>query len=280
MLSNFHTHTNYCDGKGDAQTYAVRAETLGLTSLGFSSHAPLPFDCAWCMQKSQLPEYLRALKTIRSQLKNVELYIGLEVDYIPNVTGPGKFRAELDYTIGSIHFADQLPNTKHWEIDGSFEVFKEGLALLFTNNIKDAVTRYFELTREMIRTDCPTIVGHLDKIKIHNKHQSLFSESDDWYQQQVTQTLDELARQGAFLEVNTRGIYQGKTVEPYPGWRALLYAYQKKIPIVLNSDAHHPDQLIQEFLPVMQSLAKIGYRESMVLRQGSWQAVPLAPKAN
>lgn len=280
MLSNFHTHTTYCDGKDRIQTYVERAETLGLSSLGISSHAPLPFECKWCMEASRLPAYLKELNELRSQLKELELYIGLEVDYIPATTGPSSFSKQLDYTIGSIHFVDRLPSHKPWEIDGTFEMFNNGLSTLFNNNIQDAVTRYFELTREMIRKDCPTIVGHLDKIKIHNKHQTLFDESDSWYRQQVIQTLDEVARYGVFLEVNTRGIYQGKTVEPYPGWWALTYAHSKKIPIVINSDAHHPDQLIREFLPVIQALTKIGYRESMALLKGRWQAFTFTSYAN
>lgn len=279
MLSNFHTHTHYCDGKDAAHAYLERAKKLHLTSLGFSSHAPIPFACKWCMQEAALPDYLDELKQLRSASKETELYIGLEVDYIPDVSGPKFFSNRLDYTIGSIHFVDQLPNNTPWEIDGSFEVFKEGLELIFSHTIEDAVNRYFELTREMIRKDCPTIIGHLDKIKIHNTHQQLFNESDTWYRAQVKQTLNEIALQGVFLEVNTRGIYQGVTTEPYPGWWALEYALQKKIPIVLNSDAHHPDQLTREFLPVIKSLAKIGYHESMVLHQGSWQPIPLTDHA-
>lgn len=279
MLSNFHTHTNYCDGKGIGQAYAEQAQTLRLVSLGFSSHAPLPFACTWCMQESHLPEYLQELNQLRKNVLNTEVYIGLEVDYIPNVIGPKTFSQHLEYTIGSIHFVDQLPDNRGWEIDGSFDGFKEGLEVLFNNNIEHAVSRYFELTREMIRTDCPTIVGHLDKIKIQNAHQPLFNESDSWYRHQVKLTLDALAQQGAYLEVNTRGMYQRKTLEPYPGLWALAYACKKNIPIVLNSDAHHPHQLIQDFLPVIKSLVTIGYRKSMVLRESSWQSLSLTDNA-
>ena len=49
MWANFHTHSNYCDGKGLLDEYVAQAISLGMLSLGFSSHAPLPFESSWCM---------------------------------------------------------------------------------------------------------------------------------------------------------------------------------------------------------------------------------------
>jgi histidinol-phosphatase (PHP family) len=164
MWSNFHTHTNYCDGKGSFTDFININQTK---SLGFSSHAPLPFSAGWAMRTERLPDYVNELQKLKAQEKSIELYTGLEVDYIPGIIAPTDFN-ELDYTIGSIHFVDILPDGRPWEIDGPHTPFLEGLDIIFKNKPREAWGRYFELTREMIRQAPPTILGHLDKMKIQN----------------------------------------------------------------------------------------------------------------
>lgn len=274
MVSNFHTHTDYCDGVGSCLDYVTSAKAVGLVSLGFSSHAPLPFPCAWSLQENQLSTYLNELTQLQAS-HELEVYKGLEVDYIPNLTGPKKFKHLLDYTIGSIHFVDQLPDGTPWEIDGSHTLFCKGLDQVFNNNIEAVTHRYFELTREMVEKDCPDIIGHLDKIKIQNQYGSYFSEREPGYWNELKITLDHISRYGGIVEVNTRGLYQGKTTEPYPGYKALAYMYQKGIPITLNSDAHHPHQLTKGFIATVKELFRIGFRELHILQRGAWKAVPL-----
>jgi histidinol-phosphatase (PHP family) len=271
MFSNSHTHTDYCDGKGSMADFVQQSSRLKLQSLGFSSHAPLPFACDWSMKSENLNKYLNEIETAQKQLPGIELYKGLEIDYIPGITGASRFRQQLDYAIGSIHFVDQLPDGKPWEIDGTHLLFLEGLQQIFKNDIRAAVERYFELTREMIENDCPDVIGHLDKIKIQNKNNQLWDESQNWYRSEIRETLDLIAAAGTIVEINTRGLYQGKTTETYPGLWALQYVLEKKIPVTLNSDAHHPDQLVKGFQDTVSQLIRLGFQEVMVLSEGKWK---------
>ncbi|HLZ17660.1 MAG TPA: histidinol-phosphatase, partial [Cyclobacteriaceae bacterium] len=226
MWLNFHTHSTYCDGKSSLEDLVSKAKSLSMKWLGFSSHAPLPFDCTWCMKSEKLKEYLNKIATLKSG-EGTEFYAGLEVDYIPGKIGPMDF-PELDYTIGSIHFVESLPGGQGWEIDGPRAHFLEGLEIIFLNNIKNAVQRYLELTREMVTLSTPSIVGHLDKIKIQNADNKFFNEEDLWYREEIKMTLEAIARSGSIIEVNTRGLYQKKTQTPYPSpWVLELIA--KKI---------------------------------------------------
>ncbi|HNV30653.1 MAG TPA: PHP domain-containing protein, partial [Cyclobacteriaceae bacterium] len=152
MWSNFHTHTNYCDGKG---TFKDCLRVSGIKSIGFSSHAPLPFGTPWAMRADQLENYLNEIERLRVEEKSIELYAGLEVDYIPGLIAPTNFN-NLDYAIGSIHFVDAFPDSQPWEIDGTHSIFLEGLQTLFNNKPREAWSRYFELTREMTRQAPPT----------------------------------------------------------------------------------------------------------------------------
>ena len=40
--SNYHIHSNYCDGKNSLEEMVQAAIQEGLTSIGFTGHAPLP----------------------------------------------------------------------------------------------------------------------------------------------------------------------------------------------------------------------------------------------
>ncbi|HEY3403624.1 MAG TPA: histidinol-phosphatase [Ohtaekwangia sp.] len=273
MWSNFHTHSKYCDGKGELTDYISKAKELHALSLGFSSHAPLPFTNKWCMKPEQLNEYLSEVNSLK-QHSAVEVYSGLEVDFIPGIISPADFKDKLDYTIGSIHFVDSLPDGTPWEIDGTQAFFQEGFERIFDHNIQDTLDRYFELTRDMVMASEPTVVGHLDKIKIQNIDDALFCETDTWYQQMVKKTVDEIARTGSIIEVNTRGIYQKKSATPYPSPWVLEYIHQKKIPVTLNSDAHHPDDIVNQFTETASLLKKIGFKTLSLLHEGQWKALP------
>lgn len=271
MWSNFHTHNAYCDGKGPIQDYVRKAEELNMISLGFSSHAPLPFPSKWCMKPESLDTYLHEVNTLKKN-SSTEIYTSLEIDFIPGAISPSDFRDKLDYTIGSIHFVDQLPDGTRWEVDGTHAFFLEGYEKIFKNNIRDTLVRYYELTREMIATACPTVVGHLDKIKIQNIEGKFFDENDAWYQQEVKRTIDTIAASGAIIEVNTRGIYQKKTSATYPGPSILEYILEKNIPVTLSSDAHHPDDLVNQFANTAVLLNQIGFKTLTILHEGRWQS--------
>lgn len=243
-------------------------------SIGFSSHAPLPFNRPWAMKAERLPEYLATINSLRTKQPPLEVYSGLEVDYIPNKISPAKYSSQLDYTIGSIHFVDQYADGRPWEIDNTYDVFLQGLQNIFHNNVQEAICRYFALTREMIQESEPTIVGHLDKIKMHNRNHSFFQEDDPWYRNEIMETLKVISKAGTIVEVNTRGIYQRKTQETYPSKWILELIHQMEIPITLSSDAHHPDDLITSFAETAHVLRNIGFVAINTLHEGKWK--PLA----
>jgi histidinol-phosphatase (PHP family) len=273
MWSNYHSHNLYCDGKSPLAEYIDEARVAGVASMGFSSHAPVSFPCKWCMDKQKLPSYLREIDELKAHVKGLEIYKGLEVDFIPGVISSRDFVTMLDYTIGSIHFVDSYEDTP-WEIDNTLEVFKTGLAKIFQNNIRAAISRYYELTRQMITTAPPHIVGHLDKIKMHNLQEALFDESESWYKEEIDKTLQIIRRANVIVEVNTRGLYKKKTTNTYPSPWVLERIYEAHIPITLSSDAHHRSELVREFEPTAAQLRDIGFKKLSVLNNGIWKQVP------
>ncbi|NJL74094.1 MAG: hypothetical protein HC892_02660 [Saprospiraceae bacterium] len=56
--------------------------------------------------------------------------------------------------------------------------------------------------------------------------------------------------------------------------------HQRKVPIQISSDTHHPDDITKGFEVVSEQLQRIGYRTQRVLLDGIWQDVPLKIQAN
>lgn len=278
--TNYHSHTNYCDGTNTPEDYIKKALALGMPTYGFSSHAPIPFfECKWAMKLEELQDYVDEVYRLKKKYEDrIEILLGLEVDYLPDKMGPkADFlqTAGLDYAVGSIHFVDAFANGRGWEIDGPLETFKKGLNEIFGGDAKAAVTRYYELTREMLVEDCPEIVGHLDKIKMQNLREHFFSEDEKWYRDEVMQTLEAISKTDAIMEVNTRGLYKKRANETYPSKWVLEEAFKLGIPVQINSDGHTPDEILGEFGTAAEMLLNVGYDSCVILIDGEWSEVGL-----
>lgn len=273
--TNYHSHCKYCDGTDIMEKYLHEAIIQKVKGYGFSSHAPLPFDTKWAMNYASVSSYLEKASYLKDKFRDLlQVYIGLEVDFIPGVIGPRSSfiqSLKMDYVIGVVHFVECFEDGHHWEIDGSTSTFKEGLKKIFKNDIRKAVKRYYELIRQMIVYECPEIVGHLDKIKVHNTKKIFFQEEEPWYRKEVLKTLQIIQKAGCILEVNTRSLYKKKLKEAYPSNWILEYAYEMKIPVMLNSDAHHPEEITRDYEKMAHTLNQIGFTELRVLLDGKWQ---------
>jgi len=271
MWSNFHTHTNYCDGTESIANIVARARDLKVVSLGFSSHAPLPFEKKWCMKTPRLDAYITEIRNARLVEQSMEIYCGLEADYIPGKTSPSSYRKKIDYVIGSTHFVDEFADGRCWEIDGPYGDFLAGYKAIFHGDMKRVVLRYLELTREMVRNSGPDVVGHLDKIKMQNKEQSCFDEAASWYRDAIRETLTVIADAGCIVEVNTRGVYQKKTTTTCPSPWIIEELARLNIPVTLSSDAHHPDDLVNYFPEAAGILLRAGIKKIRILSGGKWR---------
>ena len=110
--SNYHSHCTFCDGRSSMEEFVHFAIAKGLRKYGFSSHAPLPFLTKWTMLEDDFPDYEKEFYRLKEKYKNeIELYLGLEVDYIHGCSDISndffKYK-KLDYTIGSSHYLDRL----------------------------------------------------------------------------------------------------------------------------------------------------------------------------
>jgi histidinol-phosphatase (PHP family) len=243
---------------------------------------PVPFSTHWNMPLSRFADYQAEVAALKAEYAGrIQIYCGLEMDFIPGVAGsfnPCFEDAHLDYTIGSIHFVEAYEDGKPLEIDGPHSIFLDGLKKIFKGDVKKIIRRYFALTRQMIETDCPNVVGHVDKIKMQNEGGKLFSESDNWYRAEMLQTLDAIEAAGIITEVNTRGIYKKVVSETYPSRWVLEHMHARRLPIMLNSDSHHPDEVDGNFRETAMMLRQIGFTHLHILWNGEWIPVSFSPE--
>jgi histidinol-phosphatase (PHP family) len=209
----------------------------------------------------------------------MEIYLGLEIDYIPGLIGPAapQFQnLDLDYKIGSVHFVGTFDDGMHWTVDGSPERFARGLAETFSGEAQRLVEGYYGRICAMLENEPPNILGHLDLVKLHNRDNRYFSEGEDWYRDAVISTLNAVHRAGVILEVNCGGINKGLTQDFYPSPWVLKHCRDLEIPIILSADAHRPEKLTGGFAAAAKMLLEVGYQKLTALQGGRWRSIGLS----
>ncbi|MBM3435649.1 MAG: histidinol-phosphatase [Bacteroidetes bacterium] len=263
---NLHTHSHFCDGKEAPEEYVKRAIELGFHTLGFSSHAPVPFENNFSLKEERMDEYISAIRDLgKKYAGKIEILLSMEIDFIPGITqkfDEFKTPGNLDYTIGGIHLVRNKDKKDFWFIDGpKQESYDNGLKNIFNDHIRHGVEAYYNQVIEMIITQKPDIIAHLDKIKMHNKNR-FFSEDEKWYREAVWKTLKTIANQAGYIvEVNTRGLYKKRADTFFPSPEILGQIHHLKIPVTLSSDAHQPQELDGYFPEAISILKEIGFRE-------------------
>lgn len=274
---NLHSHSSFCDGKADPEEFILAAIEKKFLGYGYSSHAPTAYDTRWNMKESRVQEYVQEIEHIRSSFADkIEVYTGLELDYSEHIKHPDINRQSFDYIIGSVHFLGAYPDGAGFCFDGDPEQFFRGVAAVFNNDFRKVITRYYELSTAMIENTRPDIIGHMDKIKMHEPFRHYVDESESWYVGLVHMLLDAVKRQNCIVEINTRGTYRKKPPMLYPGDWVIRLIRDKKIPVMINSDAHHPSEIDLGFRETAKLLLESDIRTIRTLYKGRWTDIPFS----
>lgn len=279
LLHNYHTHSRFSDGSAEPEDYIKEAIHQGFTTLGFSEHSVLPFENTFALQAGTENDYVSEIHRLQTKYKGqAEILLALEADYIPGFSSGFsglKSSLGLDYIIGSVHLVKNNDPDKLWFIDGpKRETYDNGLNELFEGDIRKGVTAYWHQVNRMLEEETFDIIGHLDKIKMHNQGR-WFSEEEPWYTGLVTETIALIAEKGVIVEVNTRGIYKGRSESLFPGEYILRQLNGRKIPVILSSDAHQPHELSLYFTEAVSILKDCGFRTLCVISGGKWTEKPI-----
>ncbi len=274
FITNYHTHSYFCDGTGSLEDYVKSAISNGFNILGFSGHAPLPFENDWTIPDNKLNLYLKEIKELKEFYRNrIEIKSGLEIDFVDQLTGPSSeyFRnLDIDYSIGSVHLLYNSDTDEYLGIDYKKSEIEQLINETFKGDTKLLVKGYYRAVRLMSQQGEFDIVGHLDVIKKNNTESIYFDEKEDWYKREIEMTLDCIKSNGQFMEINTGYILKDPS-RIYPSPWIIKIAREFSIPIVLNSDAHRPQRIDNYFTEAVKIAQKCGYTSKMFLTGEEWK---------
>ena len=275
-LTNYHSHCSFCDGRAPLEEFVKEAISQGFYSYGVSSHAPLPFPTQWTMEWEQMEAYLDEFKNLRSKYADeIELYVGLEIDYLNEESNPSVARfteLPLDYRIGSVHLLYDAAG-EVVDIDCSPAVFKERVDRHFNGDVLRVVRMYFDRLFRMVELGGFDVLGHADKMHYNAScyHPGLLDEP--WYEALMKDYFSLVASRGYLVEINTKAYDSLGTFYPNSRYWELMKEYQIKI--LVNSDAHYPERINAGRMEALRLLQAKGFATVAELHQGSWREVPI-----
>ncbi|PHS59026.1 MAG: histidinol phosphate phosphatase [Sulfurimonas sp.] len=227
MIVDLHNHTTLCNhAEGSMSQYIDNAIKCGVKYFGFSEHAPMYFDSKYRMSFDEMPLYIKKVLELKQLYKNdINILLGLEVDYIKNHMDDRVLNAKVDYLIGSVHFIDE------WGFDNP-----EFIGNYENEDINVIWQKYFNTIENMAKSKLFDIVGHFDLIKIFKFMPTIYIKD------LAKNALLAIKEADMTLELNVAG-YRKPVKEAYPSKELLELAYEMDIPICFASDAHAPEQV-------------------------------------
>ena len=140
----------------------------------------------------------------------------------------------------------------------------------FNADILQFQRNYFAHLADAAETGLFDALAHPDLVKIMFPQQWRLDDVLDV----VRPALDRIAKTGIALELNTSGLHK-PLPEFMPEMRFLTEMHQRKIPVVLGSDAHWPDRVGADFTTALELLQTIGYTHTTVFLNRKPHQIPI-----
>ena len=232
--------------------YLEVAKSRGLRQMGITEHDRYLDDID-----------LAAFQEAREKYQDVELRLGIEIDFVPGAEERMDRDASAlpyDYVIGSVHRVDneEVDHPQHQEIYEKWETY-------------DLYDAYYKNVREAALSGRFEVLGHPDLIKIfrHFPNQDITP--------MLEETADAVAESGVVVDVNAAGLRK-PIGEVYPSRDLLDMFYRRGVPIVLSSDAHAPEQVAMGYEKSLKLVHDVGYREVVTFKDRERGTLPLRPE--
>lgn len=264
MLTDYHTHTPLClHAEGHPREYVRQARARGLAEIGFSDHNPMPeyFD-DWRMPMSDFPKFLEIVEEARAENPGYPIRLALECDYLVGHEPwleKTQSLADWDYLIGSVHYispewaVDDPKHLSRWKGQGAVEEIWAAYWKLYEKNIRSGFFDFFA------HPDLPKKFGFRPEGDLRHFYEPV---------------IQALADTKGVLEVSTAGLRK-EVAEIYPSRELLVMAFAAGVPIVINSDAHAPGEVGEDFDQALRLVRGVGYRSTVRFVKRQRIEVPL-----
>ena len=275
MLTDLHVHLRRDELEhtaaehftaANAERYLETAAELGVQYLGVSEHIHR-FEQAlsiwthpfWLSNaRDDIERYCAFVR------EETELHLGIEADFVPgreDRTASLLDEYEWDYVLGSVHF---LGDTAV-DMRGEWDVWRSGAD-------PDRVWRtYFETLGEAARSGLFDVLAHPDLVKVWGRETP---RPDGDLRRFYDLAMDGIAESDVAIEVSTSGLRK-PVGEIYPAPPFLRACRLAGVPVLINSDAHAPEDVGRDFDRAAAVARDAGYRETAAFAQRSRTMVPL-----
>jgi histidinol-phosphatase (PHP family) len=264
LLTSYHNHTTWSDGASSFGEMIAGARSAGLDEFGVSDHFALFPDGSqrgWSLNHHLLGEYVSQITRAAENPGQPVVRLGLEVDYFPETIDSVRQLLSpyaFDFLICSVHFANGFAvdlNPQSWS-----QLQEED---------RNAVWRsYWRNLRAAVQTNLFDFVGHFDLPKKFGSYPTIDLTGE------ALAVLDAMAEADMALELNTAG-WDKPVREAYPSMFYLKEANHRKIPLIINADAHRVEDLVNHFDQARALAAEAGYTELVSFRGRRRSSHPL-----
>lgn len=276
-LTNYHSHTLYCDGRAGMEDFIRFAVSQGFGSYGISSHAPLPFPTHWTMEWDRMDDYLAEFRRMKEKYaEDIELAIGLEIDYLNEDSNPSvaRFRElPLDYRIGSVHLLSDSDG-EIVDIDVSADVFRGIVDKHFNGDLDKVIHLYYDRLLRMVQLGGFDILGHADKMHYNAAVYRPGLLDEPCYDDLVHDYFAEVVRKGYIVEINTKAFNTLGTF--YPNERYFLLLKELGARVQVNSDSHFPERINSGRPEALAALKEAGFQTVTEWHRGKWVEVQIS----
>lgn len=234
MKANYHTHTERCQhALGRDEEYVQAALAAGFDILGFSDHAPWPFQNGFVssirMPMEDFPGYVASVKALREKYAGqIDIRLGLESEYFPRYRDHmlRMREAGVSYFILGAHYNDSEED--HPYIGPECQT-------------DEGVLRYAESAVRAMRTGLFCYLAHPDLFMRHRREDE-FSHACQQATDMLCQTAKEMNMPIEYnllgLDGQRKGFSRGYPAKPF--WD---YARKYDNTVILGVDAHEPANL-------------------------------------
>lgn len=251
MYADLHVHTDFADGKNTPEEMVLSAIEKGLSVIGFSEHAYVPFDPGAGLTPESTLAYRREIARLKTAYREkITVLCGIEMDY-DAVDTP----AAYDYVIGSVHYL--TVGDTHYSVDVSPEETLRCVNEGFGGDFDRYAEAYFEKVSRLPEKTQANIIGHMDLIAKFEKFSAAPAADGERYRRGWKSALSALSGR-AILEINSGAVARGYREAPYPHADILDAWRECGGEVVLSSDAHSAAQIAFYFTEMAAIVSRHG----------------------
>lgn len=263
--ADLHVHTTFCDGKSTAEEVVLSAIEKRFSVLGFSGHAPMPFETDWCMKEESAARYRTEIARLKEKYHDkIRIYCGVEQDYFSE--SPTDV---YDFVIGSVHYVKK--DGCYLPVDETREILSAAVEKHYGGDYYTFAEDYYALTQDVVQHTGADIIGHFDLITKFNEGDSLFDTRHPRYVAAWQSAAAALLPSGIPFELNTGAMSRGYRAAPYPAGDILVYLAEHGGCAVLSSDSHRADTLGFGFGMAADAAARAGLPLLRHVRDIAWE---------